>query len=281
MSYRSSTGAFALAATLTLSISGVVQAFDETKFPNWKGQWVQLGGAQDSSWDPTRPPGAGQQAPLTPAYQAIFAASVKSEADGGLGVDPTARCVPPGMPRVMIAVHPMEIVVTPVATYFVFEQLGTLRRIYTDGSRFPDDLEPSFTGYSVGQWQDTDGGGRFDTLVIETRGIKGPHTYDSSGIPFHKDGEAIVTEKLYADKADPNILHDEITTTDHALTRPWTVTRSYRRDDRQTRPEWLEIICKEDSGRVQIGDQSYKLSPEGLLMPAGRGQKPPDLKYFK
>ncbi len=280
MPYRGLTGAFALAATLTLSISGA-QAFDETKFPNWKGQWVQLGGAQNPSWDPTRPPGASQQAPLTPEYQAAFAASVKSEADGGPGVDPTARCVPPGMPRVMMAVQPMEIVVTPVATYFVFEQFGALRRIYTDGRKFPGDLEPSFTGYSVGQWQDTDGDGRFDTLVIETRGIKGPHTYDASGIPFHKDGEAIVTEKLYADKADPNILHDEITTTDHALTQPWTVTRSYRRDVRQTQPEWLEIICKEDSSRVQIGDQNYKLSPEGLLMPAGRGQRPPDLKYFK
>jgi hypothetical protein len=280
MPYRSLTGALALAATLTLSMSGA-QAFDETKFPNWKGQWVQLGGAQNSSWNPTRPPGASEQAPLTSEYQAIFAASVKSEADGGLGVDPTARCVPPGMPRVMMAIHPMEIVVTPVVTYLVFEQFGALRRIYTDGRRFPDDLDPSFTGYSVGRWQATDGDGHFDTLVIETRGIKGPHTYDASGIPFHKDGEAIVTEKLYADKADPNILHDEITTTDHALTQPWTVTRSYRRDVRQTQPEWLEIICKQDSSQVQIGEQNYKLSPEGLLMPARRGQRPPDLKYFK
>ena len=66
--------------------------------------------------------------------------------------------------------------------------------------------------------------------MIETRAIKGPHTYDASGIPFHKDGKAVINEKVYADKADPNILHDEITTSDHALTRPWTVTRSYRRD---------------------------------------------------
>jgi hypothetical protein len=35
-----------------------------------------------------------------------------------------------------------------------------------------------------------------------------------------------LTEKVYADRSDPNILHDEITTADHALTRPWTVTRS-------------------------------------------------------
>jgi len=278
MGYRSPTGAFAFAAVLTFSIIGA-RAFDETKYPNWKGQWVQLGGNQDSPWDPTKPPGAGQQAPLTPEYQAIFEASVKSAADGGLGPDPTARCIPAGVPRVMIAAQPMEIVITPDVTYFVLEQ--TLRRVYTDGRKFPDDVEPSFAGTSIGQWQDADGDGRFDSLVMETRSIKGPHTYDASGIPFHKDGEAVVTEKLYADKTNPNILHNEITTIDHALTRPWTVMRSYRRDDRQTQPEWSEFICNEDTSHVQIGDQNYKLSPEGFLMPVRRGQKPPDLKHFQ
>jgi hypothetical protein len=180
-----------------------------------------------------------------------------------------------------MAVHPMEIVITPAETYFVFEQFNSLRGIYTDGRRFPDHIEPSFIGYSIGQWQGTAGDGRFDTLVIETHAIKGPHTYDASGIPFDQDGEAVVTEKLYTDKADPNVLHDEITTSDHALTRPWTVTRSYRRDPRQPQPNWLEVLCKPDAGRVLVGDQYYQLNPEGLLMPAVRGQQPPDLKYFK
>ena len=57
--------------------------------------------------------------------------------------------------------------------------------------------------------------------------------------------------------------------------------RSYRRDDRQTQPEWSEFICNEDTSHVQIGDQNYKLSPEGFLMPVRRGQKPPDLKHFQ
>src|SRR5436190_2245535 len=104
MGYRSPTGAFAFAAVLTFSIIGA-RAFDETKYPNWKGQWVQLGGSEDSLWDPTKPPGAGQQAQLTPEYQAIFEAGVKGAADGGLGADPTARCIPGGVPRVMIAVR--------------------------------------------------------------------------------------------------------------------------------------------------------------------------------
>lgn len=280
MSKRSSGGAFAatLAAALTLSIAGA-RAFDETRYPNWKGQWAGLG-AQDS-WDPTKPPGAGQQAPLTSEYQAIFEASLKNAAAGGIGPDPTSRCVPAAVPRVMMAAQPMEIVITPKITYLMLEQFSTLRQIYTDGRKFSDYIEPIFTGYSIGEWQDSGGQGRFDTLVFETRGIKGPHTYDASGLPFHRDGEAIVSEKLYADKADPNILHDEITVRDHALTRPWTVTRSYGRNPSNAQPQWSDFVCRQDAGHIQIGNQYYGVSPDGLLMPAVRGQKPPDLKYFK
>jgi hypothetical protein len=32
---------------------------------------------------------------------------------------------------------------------------------------------------------------------------------------------------------------------------------------------------------VLVGDHYYRLNPEGLLMPALKGQQPPDLKYFK
>ena len=280
MAYHSAISSLALAALLILSIPGA-RAFDESRYPNWKGQWVEGGVVRTSAWDTSLPAGAGEQAFLTPEYQAVFSANVKDEADGGPPADPTSRCVPAGMPRVMMAVQPMEIVITPDMTYFMFAALDSLRRIYTDGRSFPTDIEPSFTGTSIGQWQDTDGDGRFDTLIIETRAIRGPHTYDASGIPFHKDGEAVVTEKVYGDKADPNIPHDEITTRDHALTRPWTVTRSYRRDAGQAQPEWLEVNCRQDSSRVLIGDQNYKVSPEGALMPAVRGQKRPDLKYFK
>jgi hypothetical protein len=108
-----------------------------------------------------------------------------------LEADPTRRCIPAGFPRVMMAVQPMEIVITPGATYFMLEEFNTLRRVYTDGRRFPGDFELSYTRYSIGQWHDTDGDGKYDTLLIETRRIKGPHTFDASGIPFHKDSEAV------------------------------------------------------------------------------------------
>jgi hypothetical protein len=264
-----------------LATLAVAQAFDESKYPNWRGPWQQLGGSRNSPWDPGEPPGAGQNAPLTGEYQAIYEASRRIEAEGGIEVDPTRRCIPAGFPRVMMAVRPLEIVIMPDATYFMLKEFNTLRRIYTDGRRFPADIEPSYTGMSIGQWHDSHGDGKYDTLLIETRGLKGPHTYDSSGIPFHKDDEAVVTEKIYADKANPDILHDEIMTTDHALTRPWTVTRSYSRAGQEALLEWPEYLCTEDESRIEIADQIYKLGPDGLLMPLRKGQKPPDLGYFK
>jgi hypothetical protein len=279
MPYRQTTGALALAALLTLSVAPA-QAFDEARYPNWKGQWIEPGAGRTSAWDNRLPPGAGEQTLLTPDYQAVLAASIKAAANGGSPLDPTSRCIPAGMPRMMMALRPLEIVITPRMTYFMFAGLESLRRIYTDGRKFEGDIEPSFTGTSIGQWQDTDGDGRFDTLLIETRAIRGPHTYDASGIPFHKDGEATVTEKVYADKADPNILHDEITTSDHALKQPWMVTRSYRRSA-EAQPEWPEAACSRDTSHVLVGTEYYGVSPEGLLMPAVRGQKRPDLKYFK
>jgi hypothetical protein len=79
---------------------------------------------------------------------------------------------------------------------------------------------------------------------------------------------------------NPNILHDRITVIDHALTRPWTATKSYRRDP-NTRPVWTEYVCAASQGHVHIGNENYFLSGEGLLMPAKKNQTPPDLRYFK
>jgi hypothetical protein len=184
------------------------------------------------------------------------------------------------MPRVMIAVQPMEIVITPDTTYVMLELFGTLRRIFTDGRDWPKDIEPSFAGYSIGKWEDTDGDGRFDTLMAETRAIKGPHSYDSSGIPFHQDGRAIVRERIASDKTNPNVLHNEITSIDSALTRPWTVQRNYRRMPSKE-PIWSEYVCSENNRHVQIGSDNYVIGADGLLMPTRKNQSPPDLRHFQ
>ena len=133
------------------------------------------------------------------------------------------------MPRVMTVVFDMEIVITPGTTYMMFAH-SMPRRIVTDGRDWPKEIEPTFNGYSIGKWIDTDHDGRYDVLEIETRGLKGPRTYEGTGMPFHKDNQTVIKERFFFDKANPDALSDEITVIDHALTRPWTVTKRYRRD---------------------------------------------------
>src|SRR6516162_10673289 len=111
---RNIIGIIALAGALAITI-GDAQAFDDSKYPNLKGQWrrADLGGGQRGGlrFDSSKPPGKGQQAPLIPEYQAIFEANLADQAAGGQGTDPTYICIPDGMPRAMNVVFPMEIVI--------------------------------------------------------------------------------------------------------------------------------------------------------------------------
>jgi hypothetical protein len=280
---RSKTGVCALFACAVAALcltAARAQAFDEAQYPNWKGQWLRSGSGQGAPWDQSKPWGLGQQAPLTPEYQAIYEANLRDQAAGGQGTDPSYLCIPAAMPRVMIAVQPMEIVITPDTTYMMLELFSTLRRVFTDGRDWPKSFENSYAGYSIGRWEDTDGDGRFDTLAIETRGIKGPHSYDSSGTPFHKDEQAVIRERIFSDKSNPNLLHNEVTVTDNALIRPWTVMRTYRRDA-NPQPIWSEYICTEDNHHVKLGNENYVIGADGNLMPVRKNQAPPDLRHFQ
>jgi hypothetical protein len=187
------------------------------------------------------------------------------------------------MPRVMNVYEPMEIVVTPYTTYLLMQHIHDSRRIFTDGRDWPRDLardvEPTFAGYSIGHWVDEDGNGRYDVLMVETRNLKGPRSYDSTGLPLHRDNQTVIKERIYLDKADANTLYDEITVIDHALTRPWTITKKYLRNVEKY-PVWRETVCAENNHHVVIGTENYFLSAEGYLMPAKKDQPPPDLRYF-
>ena len=174
----------------------------------------------------------------------------------------------------------MEIIVTPDVTYMrIDDGNDSVRRIFTDGRDFSPTAEASFVGYSVGQWLDEDKDGRYDTLVVETRNFKGPRAYDNSGLTLHEDNKSIIKERIYFDKADRNVLHDEITVIDHGLTKPWVVIKDYKRDP-NLKPQWEEDVCVEGNEHVRIGGQNYMLSADGFLMPVKRDQAPPDLKYF-
>ncbi|HLH96280.1 MAG TPA: hypothetical protein VKW08_14290 [Xanthobacteraceae bacterium] len=279
---RSLMAASVLAALLAPAAAAEPAPTD--KYPDLKGQWnrfVVKGVRGQPSYDQTKSWGPEQDPPLTPEYQKVFQASLDDLAHGGVGnnID-RVRCGPAGMPLNMVGFRPLEFVVTPERTYVLVGDQDQPRRIFTDGRDWPAEITPTYSGYSIGRWIDTRGDGRFDLLEVETRGFKGPRVFDSSGLPMAYDNQSIFKERIYLDKANANILHDEITTIDHALTHPWSVDKRYVRDA-DPLAEWFESVCTEYNAQVFIGKQNYFLSADGYLMPAHKDQPPPDLRYFK
>jgi len=261
---------------------------DVAKYPNWKGQWslVFTPGGTDGQvvkFDPTKPWGPGQQAPLTPEYQKILEASMADQAKGGLGNYPTSTCHIGGMPRMMSVPGQYEFIIEPDTTYILMgTEDHTFRRIFTDGRPWPPvGTEPTHSGVSIGRWLDEDGSGHFTVLEADTHGpFMGPRAYDGTGLPLAFDNHSIFKERFYLDKANPNILHDMITVIDHALTRPWTADKTYRRNQ-NPHPYWREDYCVDNNVNLVIGKENYWLSADGMLMPAKKDQPPPDLRYFK
>ena len=251
----------------------------DMKYPDWESQWrrATAGTNGGNSWDPTKPIGIQQGAPLTPEYQAIFEAGLKRQKAGSQGNAPGASCLLPGMPKVMNFSEPMEIIIRPGVTYLVPQRYPT-RRVYTDGRDWPTDEPPTLGGYSIGRWIDEDGDGTYDVLEVETRNFKGPRVFESSGLPLAADNQTIIKERIYLNKYDHNMLHDKITAIDHALTRPWTIDRVVVREPV---PYWTENSCQEENAHARIGNEEYFISADNKLMPVRADQPPPDLSHFE
>src|SRR4051812_26704847 len=132
---RNSIAAIALTAALSFAIGGAA-AQDPSKYPDLKGQWSRAGSDQDVQWDPSKPAGRAQQPPLTPEYKTIWDATLARQASGQ---PQPVTCIPPGMPRSMVAYEPFEVIVLPDTTYVMLSYMSEFRRIFTDGRKWPDD----------------------------------------------------------------------------------------------------------------------------------------------
>jgi hypothetical protein len=275
MRYRALIGLMTFAVALSM-IGSAAQALDDvSKYPNLKGKWELVGGHR---WEY-----GGRKAPLTPEYKKVYEANLAEMKAGGPGDMPSWYCLPQGMPMMMSLYDPMEIVVTPETTYILISHLNdSYRRIYTDGRDWPaeGEYELTYAGYSIGKWIDEDGDGKYDVLAVETRLFKGPRVYDGSGLPLHRDNQSIIKERIYLDKADPEIIWNEITVIDNALTEPWSAKKKAHRSP-TAKPLWQTAVCAENNSMVKIGTEPYYLSQEGHLMPVKKNQQPPDLRHFR
>ena len=143
MRFHASIAVATLATSFFVSVA-TLQAFDDAKYPDLSGQWtaVRLGVRGQPAFDPTKPWGLGQEAPLTPEYQKVLEDSMAEQAKGGIGNYPSARCILGGMPRIM-SPNRQEYIITPETTYILTDlEQWEIRRIFTDGRDWPTEIEP-------------------------------------------------------------------------------------------------------------------------------------------
>jgi hypothetical protein len=219
-----------LAPLLAVALLGAQPA--QAELPQGAGQ-------MDGIWEGST--GAGvrgvfhrtnDDAPLTPDYAAKVRAALEAEKEGRLLYNPAINCVPEGMPHVMNAIYPIEIVTKPDMVLILAHYMGQVRRIYTDGRKHPAGRDPSYLGHSIGHWEG-------DTLVVDTIGLK-ENGVISQGMP--RSDEMRITERIRL--IDRDTLQDDVTLIDPiALTRPWSGTLQYKRAAAGT--EMTEFVCAE------------------------------------
>ena len=171
--------------------------------------------------------GAGEL-PYTPAGADRF-----TQYDPGT-FDYTGHCLPQGMTRSINAPFPIEIVQTPARLAILFEAWNVFHVIPTDGRAFPESIEPTWIGTSIGHWEG-------DTLVVETRGFNGRTNLDTVGHP-HSD-RLRLTQRFT--RTDATHIAYEVTVDDPVTyTRPWSNRRTFT-----LRPDWelMEYSCMENN----------------------------------
>lgn len=198
------------------------------KLPDFGGVWELV----------FRPPGNGPR-PQAPAFTPDYAAKLKAyeaeQAKGEHQDNPTANCLPPGMPGIMNQPYPMEFLVTPGKVTVAIEAYSQMRRIFTDGRKHPEDPDPTFNGHSIGHWEG-------DTLVVDTVGFTADTPLGNSWGMKHSEKMRI--EERFRVTA-PDTMEIQTTVYDPiALTKPWTTTKTLARHR-----DWdiAEYICEQNN----------------------------------
>jgi hypothetical protein len=256
-----------LAATLLGVTFGAAIAFAQTKGavprapdgrPDLTGVW-QGGSTTPGSWDEANGGfgvgGTGRNPTATvigssndrvpgrePAPYQEWAAKKVLESFNRRGIDdPTAQCLPAGVPRsVTTQLFPQQIIQTPARIVMIYEYMNVTRVVRINGTH-PDDLLPTYMGDSVGRW---DG----NKLVVDVTGFN-DKTWLAGAGTFHSE-DVHVTERFTRVSKD-RIDYEAVIVDPKVLTKPWKVTSSLMLRE-GTRLQ--EYICAEnnlDPGRYE------------------------------
>jgi hypothetical protein len=232
--------------------------------PDWSGVWAMDGPTvfDRATVQPpngrTGQPGVREFPPYTPEWEAIYKRNIDLVAKG-LFPDPISACgLPHGFPRIMNVPDVYEFAVTRGAVYILAENGPGIMRIYTDGREHPpaEELWPTYTGASVGRWEG-------DTLVFTTVSLKGASgndvIVDRTGLVLSDASRATTRMR----KIDDATIEAQMTIEDaKALTKPWLVTKRYKKQPAGT---WAwDYSCGENNRNpVTASGRTLTLGPDG------------------
>jgi hypothetical protein len=215
---------------LALSLSPLANA----QAPQSVAGLPDITGSWERARDPSIPP--QPQPPLKPQYQKEWQAKTQAAREAAAKGTPLADratlCLPEGMPAMMGATFPIEILQSKGQVTIIEEAFTQVRRILLDQpQKAIDDVEPGFYGHSVGHWEN-------GTLVVDTVGVRENVVFQNA--PHSADMRIKERISIGAN----GILRDEITVEDPAtLEKPWTFTFGYRRIPNYS---LLEYICEDN-----------------------------------
>jgi hypothetical protein len=185
-----------------------------------RGSWEEANGGTGvggSGLNPAAPvtlssndrPAGREGAPYQP-----WAAKKVLEAFNRRGIDdPTALCLPAGLPRtVMLGLFPQQIIQTPTQVAILYEYMNVFRVIPLN-AKHREDMIPSYMGDSVGHWEG-------DTLVVDVTGFN-DRTWLAGTGTFHTDALHITERYTRVDKDQIN--YDVIMEDPNVFTKPWTL----------------------------------------------------------
>ena len=207
------------------------------------GPGARAGGPRDATVPPPAP-----QPQLKPQYAKEWQDRIMAVRTADAKGEPLATnytdCLPDGMPTMMGAMFPLEILQSRGQVTIIEEAFTQVRRIMLDKPQKAfEEVEPGFYGHSVGRWEG-------DTLVVDTIGIKENVRFQN--MPHSPQMRIKERMKLVS----PNVLWNEITIDDPVvLEKPHVYTVAYRRMPDYT---LLEYVCEDnreyadDKGRQKI-----------------------------
>lgn len=249
-------------AILGKSYSGptVATPRDEAGKPLLTGFWKLLHepGKPDGNLGKDQP---GFALPYTAAGKAALDANYKT-------VDPEARCIITGTPRILTSVLPFEILHTPKRLAFL-HQLSWHRWVWLDGRKADPEADPRYFGNAIGRWDR-------DTLVIESTGFQdsadGKFWLDDNANPI--SGQAKLVERWT--RPDFHHLNLELTYTDPVYySKPITYHRSWvaapkgeylREFSCEWNTPWLVEHLEPGPGKINAdGNRGY--GPNNQLVP--------------